>query len=66
MKTHQSSMTKTVIAPIAGTLALILLIAGAAAINLNRETTPVAKPAHHMASLAEIKALMDRAHQEQQ
>jgi len=64
-KKHRSSLSMATVAPILGVVALTLLVGAAAAINLHRTNTGVeastAKPGHHMASLGEINALMQKA-----
>jgi hypothetical protein len=64
----RTSNAKSFIAPIACTLLLVLLIGAAASVNLHRlaagADAGAAKAGHHMASLSEIKALMDKAREE--
>jgi hypothetical protein len=53
------------LAPILGVVALTLLVGAAAVVNLHHSESSAeattAKPAHHMASLGEIKALLQKA-----
>lgn len=65
MKTVRASMGKTIVAPIIGVVVLTLLVAGGAWFNLHRSNAgtdaAAPKPAHHMASLSEVKAALRKA-----